>query len=219
MNEKPQIPQGILDRQAVDNFRRLERIKEGREVEGSEKTLVEMERSAMSVARKAQEYRDELTKNGNLTEQGIQSKVDFDLGVQWEKDRRQFEETLVALEGSIELADPVLPERTDSHREVSQFFRTLTGDKREEALSRALSGKDPLLAEALATEPPSMSSLTDISRQMLIKRIQPQGFEQIAVRSKKIRAHIEAARDTLRDANRVVNGQMQIINNEVRYKS
>ena len=63
-----------------------------------------------------------------------------------------------------------VPERTAVHIEASQHYSRLDSDRRQEAISRAITGKDDVLAEALLT---GRDEITDITRDHLMRRLSP----------------------------------------------
>ena len=80
-----------------------------------------------------------------------------------------------------------IPERTAVHIEASQHYAALDSDRRQEAISRAIVGKDDVLAVALLT---GRDPITDITRGHLMRRITPatEQREQIMSIAKRVQA-------------------------------
>ena len=79
-------------------------------------------------------------------------------------------------------------------------------DKREEALSRAITGKDRELAAALATEPESMSTLSANNHDALKRQFLPSDASARSSRIAIIRQAVNGARITLDEITESING-------------
>lgn len=80
-----------------------------------------------------------------------------------------------------------IPTRSAIHIEASAHYNALDSDRRQEAISRAIVGKDNVLAVALLTAPGD--PITDITRDLLIKRLAPQdNREKILDTAKRVQA-------------------------------
>lgn len=182
------------DRQAIIEHHRRQRL----EAEtGNAGTLADVERAALAYERKIGETRKTLEDENRLTSEAIGQEISG-LVVGWHGELPGLEKIIDEIESRSKFdKSPGLPERTEEHKEISAHFKTLKGDQRQEAIARAISGKDESLALALATEPPFTSTLTDFDRNLIIDRVAPDAYKEQAARASDITQRIAGARATL----------------------
>jgi len=75
-----------------------------------------------------------------------------------------------SVEEAAKITATQIPKRTPIHIEASQHYAVLDSDRRQEAIGRAITGKDDVLAVALLT---GRDPITDITRDQLMKRLEP----------------------------------------------
>lgn len=190
------------DRQAIIDQHRNARLANAT---GSAARLAEIEKAALEFQSKVFAARDDLVKEGRLTTDAINHELAV-LAHAWIEEKAKLEPLLANIEASIAVAPATLPERTETHREICAHFRTLKGDLRQEAIARAISMKDRELAEALATEPASTSSLIEQDRQLIIERLQPGDFAKSKDRAVDLQSRAQGARATLAEVTQNISG-------------
>ena len=184
---------GISDAQATA-YLRNRRLETG--TDGSAKRLAEIEKAAITFQTKVIEEKNQIIDSGNYSDSFVARQM-TKLSHDWIVEKTKLEAILVNIEGSLREVPQQLPERTNEHREISANFKMLSGDRRLEAIGRAITGADPSLAEALATEPPSTTTLADESRNMIIKSLQPEAHAEDQQRITDLRSRATATRATL----------------------
>ncbi len=92
---------------------------------------------------------------------------------------------------------PVMPERTAIHIEASAHYSALDSDRRQEAIGRAITGKDDVLAVALLT---GRDLLTDVTIDQLKRRIAPDDKSERET-ILKMAERVQATLNTIEGAN------------------
>lgn len=148
----------------------------------------------------------ELKESGNYTDAYISKEMAV-MGHQWIEQRAKLTSEIVnPIDERFKAIDPnpQLPERTAIHVEASQHYAALQSDKRQEAIARAVVGKDDLLAVALLT---GRDPITDITREQLLRRVTPPDLAEKQAERVDMLRRVRDVRVTLNDITREISGE------------
>lgn len=166
----------VIDRQRAEEFARTAATPD-------EKALADINEALHAMPQALAEKRAELEQAGYRDEKIADELVAFRTSLI--KQARLLQDRAEALRGSYK-DDFFEIERGDDHREASQWFESLDIDKRNEALHRAGSGEDDLLAEALLT---GRHSINEIDLERIRARVWPDDMIEQNKRNATMRTH------------------------------
>ena len=169
------------------------------------KRLAEVEASAVATLDNVSEKIVTLKSQGDFTDQAIAKQL-ATLSDAWKSQRSELSRTIIdpieERTNKIDTGSRVI-ERSPMHVEASSHYAALTIDKKLEAIARAITGSDDLLAEALLTGREPLADETILSLQ---KRITPTDVQAKRSERDDMLARVRQTRITLNEITQQISG-------------
>lgn len=193
----------------MNEVQQLAKIKRGERLTSAThedaKRLAEVEASAVAMLDSAREKIVTLKSQGDMTDQAIGKQIAI-ISHQWVEQRSELSRTIIdPIEDrakQIDIGSQVI-ERTAAHVEASAHYAALTIDKKLEAIARAITGLDDLLAAALLT---GREPLADETIKNLQKRVMPTDVRAKRSERDDMLARVRQTRITLNEITQQIAG-------------